>query len=58
MTTQTETKSETPSTTRDAAERDGRPVEDVGGRKVRPEMMAHFEDSIRRHYRLGELLAR
>ncbi len=89
MTTQTETKSETlsvrcaPETLsalRDAAESDGRPVEDVvedamraylderrngGGerrantkRNVRPEMMAHFEDSIRRHYKLGELLAK
>ena len=26
-------------------------------RNIRPEMMAHFEDSIRRHYKLGELLA-
>ena len=89
MTTQTETKSETltvacaPETLsalRDAAESDGRLVEDVvedavrayirerrngGGerrakteRNIRPEMMAHFQDSIRRHYKLGELLAK
>ncbi len=57
MATQAETKSETPSALRDAAESDGRPVEDVGGRKVRPEVMAHFKDSIRRHRKLLELLA-
>ena len=49
MATRTETKPETPSALRDMAESDGRQVKDVGGRKVRPEMMAHFEDSIRRH---------
>ena len=57
MATRTETKTETPSALRDAAESDGRPFEDVRGRKVRPEMMAHFEDSIRRHRKLLELLA-
>ena len=88
MTTQTETKSETlsvrcaPETLsalRDAAESDGRPVEDVvedamraylderrngGGeqsaktkRNVRPEVMAHFRDTVRQHRKLLELLA-
>ena len=52
MATRTETKSETPS-----ALRDGRPVEAVGGRKVRPEVMAHFRDSVERNRKLLELLA-
>ena len=64
---------ETLSALQEVAEGDGRPVEDVvedamrayiaerrnggGERRVRPHMMAHFEDSIRRHRRLLELLA-
>ena len=57
MATRTETKSETLSALCDAAESDGRLVEDGGGRKVRPEVMAHFRDTVRRHRKLLELLA-
>ena len=83
MAATTETKSETlsvkitPETLsalQDAAESDGRRVEDVaedaviayverrdgGGRvkrNVRPEVMAHFEASMKRHHKLLELLA-
>ena len=64
---------ETLSEIRGVAESDGRPVEDVvedamrayiaerrnggGELRVRPHMMAHFEDSIKRHRKLLELLA-
>ena len=65
---------ETLSALQDAAESDGRRVEDVaedamiayverrngGGRvkrNVRPEIMAHFEATMKRHHKLLELLA-
>ena len=57
MATRTETKPETPSALRDSAERDERPVEDVGGRKVRPDVMAHFRAGVERNRKLLELLA-
>ena len=57
MATRNETKTETPSALRDAAESDGRPVEDVNGRKVNPKVMAHFRDSVERNRKLLELLA-
>ena len=61
MATRTETKTETSSVNRApetlSAERGGRPVGDVGGRKVNPKVMAHFRDSVERNRRLLELLA-